>query len=384
MKMNKAFFLGIMLCCGTIGLSAQTAPDNLLTVHMKVETGLQFDVVRFHAKPGQKVKIIFENTDDMDHNMVITKPGAREEIVTAALNLGEKGPAVNYIPKSAKVLWSVPVVSPHQQRVLNFTAPAEAGVYPYVCTYPGHGFVMYGAMYVNTTGKMPELSKDTQIPPNRRGEAMSDGEKHDDMHAGHHMPAVPKPLHPYTPKPPYLYRVFIAGASPAAIAVSLPDSLSYCWDAGTCRLRFAWKGGFLDNSDLWKGKGDALAKVVGKVFFRDTTFPFSFDEQGTLPRAAYKGYRLINRYPEFHYTINGTDVYEVIRPATHGGLSRTFKIPAASTPIWFTIASAEATNCKASAGQWQNGKLKLTAAQAKNFTITMNETNMPIKEGGKP
>jgi azurin len=361
---------------------SQALKDSIATMRIKVETGLQFDVVRFNVKPGQRVKIILENIDDMDHNLVITSPAAREEVVTLALNLGENGPAVNYIPKSQKVLWSIPVTAPHQEKELTFIAPEQSGVYPYVCTYPGHGFVMYGAMYVNTTGKMPELAKDINIPPTRRGEPITDGEKQDDMHAGHHMPAVPKPLHPYTPVPPYLYRVFIDGASPAAIAVRLPGSLAYCWDAGTCRLRFAWKGGFLDNSDLWKGKGDALARVIGEVFFKDSAFPFSFEEDGISPRVAYKGYKLIKRYPEFHYTINGTDVYELIKPATKGdGLVRIFRIPNAIRPLWFNRATAISVNYTASAGQWQKGKLKLTAAQAKNFTLHITETNAVLREG---
>lgn len=364
-------------------VKSQVLGEGLLTVRMKVETGLQFDIVRFVVKPGQKVKIILENTDDMDHNLLITSPGGREEVVMAALNLGEKGPAANYIPKTAKVLWSIPVTSPHQEKALVFTAPEVAGVYPYVCTYPGHGFVMYGAMYVNTTGKMPELTKDMNIPPTRRGEPLSEGEKHDDMHAGHHMPAVPKPLHPYTPVSPYLYRVFIEGASPAAIAVSLPEKVSYCWDAGTCRLRFAWKGGFLDNSDLWKGKGDALARVAGEVFFRDDDFPFRFDEQGMPPRVVYKGYKLINRYPEFHYTIDGRDVYEMIKPALKGdGLIRMFKIPNAGRNIWFTTGGKSILAYKASAGTWQKDKLKLSPVQAKSFTISINATNTASKEGG--
>lgn len=384
MKVNISIFLLLLSGLFATSASGQDVKDSTVNILMKVETGLQFDVVRFQVKPGQKVKIIFENTDDMDHNMVITRPGAREKMVMAALDLGEKGPALNYIPKSPEVLWSLPVIAPHQKKVLSFTAPAVTGVYPYVCTYPGHGFVMYGAMYVNTTGQMPELANDMNIPPNRRGEALSEGEKQDDMHAGHQMPPVPKPLHPYTPIAPYHYRVFIDGASPAAIAVSLPHHLSYCWDAGTCRLRFAWKGGFLDNSDLWKGKGDAQAKVVGKIFFKEAAFPFRFDEKRTLPKREYKGYRLIKRYPEFHYTLDGTSVYEMIQPAENGnGLVRTFKIPEAVGPIWFITDVQDGVRYSSSVGEWQNGKLRLTTKEAKGFTITMT-ADMAVEEGGMP
>lgn len=377
--LNKAGVLLLLFSLFAFNTKGQAGNDKVKNITMKVETGLQFDVVRFNVKPGQVVKIVFENTDDMDHNMLITKPGAREEIVMAALNLGEKGPAQNYIPKSDKVLWFIPEISPHQKKLITFTAPSEPGVYPYVCTYPGHGFVMYGAMYVNSTGEMPELEKDLNIPPNRRGVELSDGEKHDDMHAGHKMPEVPKPLHPYTPVAPYAYRVFIAGASPAAIAVSLPDDLSYCWDAGTCRLRFAWKGGFLDNSELWKGKGNVLANVVGKVFFREQTFPFRFTENGKQPVVAYKGYKLIDRSPEFHYTIDGVAVYEMIKPSNdQNGLIRTFRFPKSNKAVWFVTDEKDGVVYKSNKGKWSKNKLKLTAAEARTFTITLT-----AKEGAE-
>src|SRR5690606_9234557 len=167
-------------------------------------------------------------------------------------------------------------------------APTEEGVYPYVCTYPGHGTIMFGAMYVNAAGKMPELAEDPNIPESRRDDQV-------DATAGHHDHETSMALHPYTPVPPYHYRVFIDGASPAAIAVALPNDLSYCWDAGTSTLRFAWSGGFLDNSDLWKGKGNAEAKVVGDVFFRSNPgFPIRIGGQDPV-RIVYKGFRLRER-----------------------------------------------------------------------------------------
>jgi azurin len=32
--------------------------------------------------------------------------------------------------------------------VLEFDAPAEPGLYPYLCTFPGHGMLMNGIMTV--------------------------------------------------------------------------------------------------------------------------------------------------------------------------------------------------------------------------------------------
>lgn len=349
-----------------------TAQDTPLVIHMKVMQGLQFDIVRFQVKPGARVKLVFENTDDMNHNLLIVKPGTREQVVNLAAALGAQGPSVDYIPVSDQVLWSMPVVEPEQEKTLEFTAPAQEGVYPYVCTYPGHGFVMYGAMYVKQDEHLPELAADVNIPPSRRQaeESLEEDEVH---HTGHHAMAS-KALHPYVPVPPHHYRVFIEGASPAAIAVSLPDSMSYCWDAGACKLRFVWQGGFLDNSDLWKGKGDALAKVTGDIFFREqVAYPLAFQGVAKDPVVSYKGFKLVNRYPEFHYTLNGIHVYELIQPKAGGkGIVRRFKIAGNTKPVVFRTPQQKGVSYTSSAGKWEQDVLLLTALQAREFSITIS------------
>ncbi|GAB3257205.1 hypothetical protein GCM10027347_19500 [Larkinella harenae] len=351
-----------MVIAGGRGMAA----DSTATVSLKAIPGLQFDVVRFQVKPGAAVRITLENTDDMAHNLVITRPGKREEIVDAALKLGEKGPAVNYIPKSAAILWTIPVVVPEETGTISFTAPKEVGVYPYVCTFPGHGFVMYGAMYV-TNGALPPLKEDKAVPETQRRAETTPQVNHA-QHAAQR-------FHPYQPEPPFLYRIFMPDASPAAIAVSLPNGLSYCWDAGTCRLRYAWEGGFLDQTRLWPGKGDTEAKLIGTVFFRDkTTYPIQLTGAFRTPAVDYKGYQLINRYPEFHYTVDGVDVYEqILAKEDASGLIRTFKIPKAEKAIWFITEPNDGVSYQSSGGQWEAGWLKLSPAEAHQFTITMTK-----------
>lgn len=381
MKPVKKIFSLMLALLSIVQLYAQNNTDTVRTIKIDVLVGLQFDLVRFNVRPGEKLNLIFSNSDDMSHNLLITKPGTRLEVVNEALKLGQKGPEMDYIPNSLSVLWSIPVVNPNQFRTLSFTAPKQEGVYPYVCTIPGHGFIMFGAMYVNADGRMPELKDDPNIPPNRKAE---DNTMLSNQHSNHPLNGEPqpvkiKPLHPYTPVSPYIYRVFIDGASPAAIAVSLPGDLSYCWDAGTCKLRFAWSGGFLDNSELWKGKGDVSAKVVGNVFFRDKTqFSFSFSADNKVPKLDYKGYKLINRYPEFHYTLNGIDVYELILPKADGkGLNRTFRIPNVKSTVWFNTDQSDGVKYEALKGSWEGNRLKLTSKEARRFSIIMS-----VKEGG--
>src|SRR5690606_14891718 len=100
---------------------------------------------------------------------LITKPGERCAVVEAAMQLAGQGPANNYVPARSAVLWAILLVSSDQTGSITFTAPEQEGIYPYVCTYPGHGLVMYGAMYVSLNGEMPLLSEDQNIPIAARG-----------------------------------------------------------------------------------------------------------------------------------------------------------------------------------------------------------------------
>ena len=366
----KKFLLFLLTLLFIVAAKAQQTNDAVTTIKINAVGGLQYDVVRFKVKPGATVKIILSNNDDMSHNLVITAPGAREEVVDAALKLGAKGMDLDYIPRVSKVLWFVEVLSPGETKSILFTAPKKAGVYPYVCTYPGHGFVMYGAMYV-TDKALPDIKNDLNIPERNRTAAVT---KDGDKHTGHSK-EMTTPPHPYPLTPPYLYRTFMPDAGPAAIAVNLPHSLSYCWDAGTCRLRYTWQGDFLDNTDVWKGHKDAYSKILGTVFFRDqTAFPLHIEKPENIPAVKFKGYRLINGYPEFHYLINGIEVYELLQSKADGtGLTRTFKIPKTSKDIWFVFKPGDGVAYTSPDGKWIDGKLKLLPGEAREFTITMTK-----------
>ncbi len=372
---QKGIFL-LIITFLLVGQGRGQQSDGPLTIiNLTTIPGMQFDLVRFTVKPGAQVKIILTNSDDMTHNLLITKPGTRLEVVNEALKLEEKGPAMNYIPKTSNVLWSIPAVSANQSASLTFTAPIQAGAYPYVCTLPGHGFIMYGVMYVSTDNKMPDLKSDIHIPLSRREDKTAVSQISHPLQDKKEI----KMLHPYEQIPPFLYRIFMEDAGPAAIAVSLPQDLSYCWDAGACRLRYAWIGDFVDNTLIWKGHTDANAKILGSVFYRDNTeYPILIGKQDQKPVLEFKGYRLLNKYPEFNYTVNGVNVFELILPRDDGkGLVRKFRIPDVKETVWFSSSSpAGSIVYEVSAGEWINGKLKLSPDQAKEFSVTMKNYSL--------
>ena len=188
--------------------------------------------------------------------------------------------------------------------------------------------------------------------------------------------------HPYQPKPPYLYRVLMPEAGPAAIAVCLPNEINYCWDAGSCRLRYAWSGEFLDLMDYWIVKGELHAKVLGIVFYQDKmSFPFKFDEDESDLVVEFKGYRLMRWFPEFHYQINDIDVFELLTSNEQGSLIRRFKFENMIHDLWFIHADEDGTRYEATKGIWNNNRLKLNAKEASDFTITMLKSrsmNLPL------
>ncbi len=123
-----------------------TQPDQVIVLGTK--PGLKYDVVSFQVKAGSKIKWVFNNSDDMLHNVVIVSPGAANEVGDAAFNMGLKGAELNYIPKTNKVLFHTNLVQPGSSETIYFTAPATPGTYTYLCSFPGHAMLMQGVLIV--------------------------------------------------------------------------------------------------------------------------------------------------------------------------------------------------------------------------------------------
>ena len=121
-------------------------PDKVLKLGTK--PGLKYDVTNFEIKAGSKVRLIFNNNDDMTHNVVIVAPGSADEVATLSLKLGLKGSELNYVPVSSKVLFHTALLQPGTSESIYFVAPSTPGEYTFVCTFPGHASVMRGIIKV--------------------------------------------------------------------------------------------------------------------------------------------------------------------------------------------------------------------------------------------
>ena len=109
-----------------------------------------FDKSQIAVQAGRPVEFRFSNTDNMPHNFAIVEPGSLEEVGNLAEKTGRDPDARsrNYIPESSKVILGSKLLEPGQSQAITFEFPSKPGIYPYVCTYPGHYRRMYGALYV--------------------------------------------------------------------------------------------------------------------------------------------------------------------------------------------------------------------------------------------
>ncbi|GAB3493446.1 hypothetical protein GCM10027341_08750 [Spirosoma knui] len=130
---------------------AEPVDPNVEVIRMKtVREEMRFDKKTFNVTAGKQIEIVLENPDAMQHNLVIGKPKSMEIIGAAADKMitAKDGADKNYVPSISQVIAATPLVNPDQTYRLKFTAPAQPGDYPFVCTFPGHWRMMNGVMKV--------------------------------------------------------------------------------------------------------------------------------------------------------------------------------------------------------------------------------------------
>lgn len=170
-------------------------------------------------------------------------------------------------------------------------------------------------------------------------------------------------------------RTVMPEATPAAIAVGLPGGLSYCFDAGSQRLLYAWRGAFLDlEATLQRKTGDdgftLTPQIPGTRFFRSTRFPFRLADSGRIPETRFKGYRLRDGVPEFQYSVAGAEVFELIRPSeTNDGFRWQFRIERVQIPLRFDAGLGGPVRISASRGAVAKGNVRIRIDGAARFEI---------------
>lgn len=178
-----------------------------------------------------------------------------------------------------------------------------------------------------------------------------------------------KSLYPKFKEPkralPYVVRAFMPDASPASVGVVLENGLSLCWDTEACRFRYTYVGG---RTDLFHYR--IIAKLPNKPFYVETADRlFSLES-----KPQFKGYRLVDKDPEFQYTIGSVDVRELISAGEgEGSITRTFTITGHDRPLKLDLTAEGEATLTSNKGSLEKGILSLTADEAKTFTLTITK-----------
>ena len=159
-----------------------------------------------------------------------------------------------------------------------------------------------------------------------------------------------------------VYRNFIEGAGPRAIAVGFPDNVHVAWDADQLRLALVWRGAFIDAGKHWTGRGQGFQSPLGDGVFTpdaapsvavlaspESPWPVAKPDQpagGQGDGVRFRGYSLdAQGRPSFNWSNGGMRISEKIEPVVEGGktmVRRTIRLagrPAAGE-TFFRVAVA--------------------------------------------
>lgn len=107
-------------------------------------TDLSYDITEIRAKAGSTITIRYENVSDMPHNIVLVK--SRDDIQPVGV-AGMRARDTGYVPQGdenqARILANTELAKPGNTVHVTITVP-DPGIYPYICTYPGHFTMMQG------------------------------------------------------------------------------------------------------------------------------------------------------------------------------------------------------------------------------------------------
>jgi azurin len=317
---------------------------------------LRFSKEVFAVKPGSRVNLTLDNSDEMIHNLVLAKGDSSEinRLAELALNLGELGMKMGFVPQDPSIIASIGLVQPGEKSTVQFIAPLEKGDYSYVCTFPGHSLTMRGVMKVVDDPSSVNLAKIKIASPGTTP-------KNGILEVGAEARVV---------------RVHVSGVnSGRSIAVGLPGGFNYLFDAEKLMIPMGWSGPFLNVSRDRRSRGGGPCSILGKKFeVGSSEFPLRVGNTTKVPEVRFGGYSRLDN-PEFKYEIDGVKVNQTATGSPGGqGLTYGFRVMDAPADLYFLI-KPEGMRVSTTSGEWvpHKGFVKIPANKSSEFFISVEQ-----------
>jgi azurin len=121
---------------------AKPAAGAARTVEIQGTDAMKFSVVTIEAKPGERIRVVLKVVGTMpkaamSHNFVLLNAGVN---AMDFVNKSMMAAATAYIAPElkAQVLASTGMAGGGETVQVEFAAPAKAGSYTFLCSFPGH------------------------------------------------------------------------------------------------------------------------------------------------------------------------------------------------------------------------------------------------------
>jgi azurin len=140
---NAAHYHHMLILTALLSLSlVQTNAAPVRTITIAVDDTMNYSVTAITAKPGETLRVVVKSSSTlpkaaMAHNFVLLAAGpAAAGLVRAALDSRDTG----FIPPAhrSQVLAASALAGSRATVEVTFKAPAQPGVYDFICSFPGH------------------------------------------------------------------------------------------------------------------------------------------------------------------------------------------------------------------------------------------------------
>jgi azurin len=145
----RHFYVCLLAAAMTAGGTAQAvqgaqpaAGAKARTIELVADEKMKYDKEEIAAKPGETIRIVLKAVGTMPktimaHNFVLLKPGADvAEFNKAAFNARP----TDFLPpeKKDEIIAATGLAAGGETVEVTFKAPAKAGSYNFICSFPGH------------------------------------------------------------------------------------------------------------------------------------------------------------------------------------------------------------------------------------------------------
>jgi hypothetical protein len=156
-----------------------------------------------------------------------------------------------------------------------------------------------------------------------------------------------------------------------AICVGLPNGMSYCFDADTCRLAYVWSGGYLDMEPHWKSQSLRPVPAVGEAWYLPSA------EEGLrvgdqVP--VFRGYEIVEGIPRFEFAYGQILFRLRIDAPSPREVRQTFQIPSQADAVGFVGPAGGPVRAKASTGEWTGNRLSIPGNGDVNLILKLERS----------